>query len=329
MKLKRFCAFVLLLTFSFAFLFATEHEYHLSFEPYLDCLWGVQEEYVLNDKYNDGIESLLEWQEKPLWLYGYRASFSVDGFGARFLMASAVPRECGTMYDSDWLDHPSSFKTNYSESDNNLDSYFQAELQLSYKFALGSYITLGPTAELGYRSIKFTAENLDWRYWGEQQNDAAETFYWYPEGLKTGSKVYGKHSVIDYRKNTFYTFIGFSLGATIQERFHMELCGAISPYSSSESVDNHFLNNYGIGTDYKDIVNSVFKTFKGDFTASVDCNDTFTVCFNMGGLYSRLASGKSYQKSRGGGSYELNRKFESGMAEHSFHLGLGLKIYIF
>ena len=325
MKLKRFCAFVLLLTFSFAFLFAKEHEYHLSFEPFVDYLRGVQEEYVLNDKYNDGIESLLEWQEKPLWLYGYRASFSVDGFGARFLMASAVPRECGTMYDSDWLDHPSSFKTNYSESDNNLDSYFQAELQLSYKFALGSYITLGPTAELGYRSIKFTAENLDWRYWGKQQNDAAETFYWYPEGLKTGSKVYGKHSVIDYRKNTFYTFIGFSLGATIQERFHMELCGAISPYSSSESVDNHFQN---LNTDYKDNITSFFKTLKGDFTASFDCNETFAVCLNFGGLYSPLVSGDSYSKNAGE-SYKLSTSGRAGMSEHSFHMGMGVKISIF
>lgn len=329
MKNKKLYAVAFLVFSSFAALYAKEHEYHLSVEPYLDCLWGVQEEYVLVDNTSnaDGVLSYLEWEEKPVWIYGYRARFCRDGFAAQLQMASAIPRECGTMYDSDWLNYDSK-KTNYSESDNNLDSYFQASLKLCYDFKLGDYFTLGPAVEAGYRSIKFTAENLE-SWYGDESPAGSGIYLPYNTASAKYMKT-GKHEVLDYRKNSFYTFIGFSLGANFKDRFHLLLSGAVSPYSTSESVDNHFKNNNGIGTDYKDIVNSVFKTFKGDFTASVDCNDTFTVCFNVGGLYSRLASGKSYYKSRGdGSSYKLSTDSDSGMAEHSFHMGLGLKIYIF
>ncbi len=325
---KRVFFIAIIFSFISAVLYAEDSDYKLSFEPFVECVSGNIGEYVYTNNTNgdDVLYSYLDWELKPVWIYGLNAEAIVHNLGISIRLASAMPTRCGNMYDSDWL-NKDNMKTTYSISENSLESYLDIALKVFYEFDVSDFFSAGPTMEIGTRSIKFSAEN-GYGWYG--QPGPGGYIYPYNSGEPYASEKHkGDLCGIDYQKDSVYTFLGARIKINAGNRFHFIAEGALSPYTRMEAYDTHWRDMRKTSSnDYKDKVSSYFKTFKGDLSAYFDLNDAISFKCNFGGSYSMKEKGTTYQKVGVNRSY-VQSQGHSGMSESSIHFGAGIKINIF
>ena len=309
-----------------------QHEFHLFLEPEFSYLHGELGEYVFLDSSNNSEDllSMLEWQERDVKLYGGRVGASFDRLGAEFQILSAIRGESGEMYDSDWV-NMDNMKTHYSVNNNELDSCFRLSFMSYFDFhPIRSFegLSLAPTAEFAYQNILFSSTNIEGWY-GEPDESGRYSAWDSPTATHYPNKkayLLG----IDYKKVVFYTFIGGQAKLDlVNDRLHLAVGGAVSPYSYAKTEDKHFTNltrtNYEY---YKDFISMVFKTFKGNFSTFFDINDIISLGLNGAGQMSLTTKGTiiKLNPEKGWQSFEGSW---GGISEYGFQIGAGLRINIF
>lgn len=299
---------------------------HLSFEPFFSWQYGKVGEYL---HYRDTPSSdykkisYLEWEEKPLWLYGSKINASYKHLYSSLSITSALSTACGKMYDSDWLNRSDNdLKTNYSISDNRIHSYIDLSGTFGYIFRPESNFRIIPTAEIGYYNLLFKGKGGEGWY-----GDVGSTKLGYDVSWNDPRAVHFTMSgdVIEYNQYSLYTFLGCQFVIVPSNRLEFDLAFAVSPYSYIVAVDTHLLRSL----KFKDEADSYFKTFKAHVSAYYSINDIFTAGLSFGGLYNMLELGNTYTSSSKKVKYARLANEKGGSDVQNINITASLKINIF
>jgi plasminogen activator len=188
---------------------------------------GTTHEYV----YEGGkCISRLDWKDSAVPALSFSGQAELSGVFLRLEMTSAVPVQCGTMEDYDFLDAGSNETSLYSKHNAYLDKYFDSSVSLGYDLRLRNWRII-PSAGLGYRNRKWTA---------------ADGFMQYPaSGLWTGDEpkqeLYGP--VISYEQAVWFPVITLKTGYAPSKRFLLWVSGSLYPFMWGDTIDNHLLRS--------------------------------------------------------------------------------------
>ncbi len=300
---------------------------HLSFEPFFSYQYGKVGEYVYARESSDkDFEKLsyLEWEEKPLWLYGLKMNASYRHLYAGVSATSAIPAACGNMYDSDWMDRNNlGLKTNYSESDNCIHSYIDVAGTFGYIINPESKFRIMPLAEVGFYNIVFKAKGAEGWYGDKSSTGLSYDISWNDSGAKYFT-VSDSDTVIEYNQVSLYTYLGCHFMIVPTDKLEFDIALAVSPYTYVRSVDNHVLRSI----KFKDESDSYFKSFKGRVSAYYTINDIITAGLSVGGVYTVMNLGYSYI-SYSGDKYSKVENEKGGTDMQTFNVTASLKINVF
>lgn len=321
----KFSFFCILLLLSFS---ASAGDFSLDFELSAGLRCGITGEYVYQE-YDSSWEKLsyLEWEEKNL----YPVTLGLTGGYKRFILSASLETafsgyECGSMYDSDWV-YNLGYKTNYSISENSLDSYLRLKLDFKYDFRPLKKLTLSPLSELEYSKISFNARDGYGWYGYISGYTEGQTVAWYD----SSAKYYGKGSLggIDYTQEFLALYAGFYASYSPIEKLHFNLFYLISPYTHFANKDRHWYASYTSGDDYADIIDSYFKKMKGGVSVFYDVTPRISAGLSVEGSYTFTSLGDSYYKSSGSSSYTKYSDSKSGADGRYFIVSLSTKVKIF
>lgn len=302
---------------------------HLSFEPFFSYQYGKVGEYLYaQDSSSSDFEKLsyLEWEEKPLWLYGLKMNASYKHLYLGVSATSAIPASCGKMYDSDWMERDNlGLKTNFSESDNSLHSHIDVSGTLGFIVFPESVVRIMPFGEVGFYNTVFKAHGAECWYGDSQSTGLGYNVSWNDARAR---HFYADKSeeVIEYNHNSLYTFLGCQFMIVPMERLEFDVAFAVSPYSYLYSVDHHILRSL----KFRDESDYYFKVFKGRLSAYYTINDIITAGLSFGGIYSKLDLSHSYSyvsSNSGKYSWLVNEKGASDVK--TFNVTASLKINVF
>ncbi len=311
---------------------AEDRKFHLFVEPEAYYLYGEQDEYVFYDetRNSEGLLSKLEWQERDFKLLGGKVGASFERLGAELQLLYAIRGVSGEMYDSDWLNYDDT-KTHYSVNENELQSCFRLSFMTYFDFhPVPGYeaFSLAPTAEFAYKNMVFSSTNIEGWY-GVLGTDGHYA-PWNSQNVVHYPNPRGQLLGVDYEKIVFYTFIGGQAKLNlVNDRLHLKLGGAVSPFCYVKTEDKHYSDlarkHYQY---YKDDINVVFRTFKGNFSTFFDINDIISLGLNGEGLMSLTTKGSlnKFESGKGWQSYDGNW---GGVSEYTLQIGVGIRINIF
>ena len=212
---------------------SSESAFELS--PYSKLSFGSLKEYIFVSEENqkDSKISLLEWQEMPLLQVGLMTEGIFNLFHLKADFSYAIPVECGSMYDSDFL-MLNDVKTNYSIHENTAALCFDAKISLEYDFYLQKDFAISPIVQAHYSHRFFEARN-GYGWYGDNIPWYDDSAHYYPDGTFVLAGI-------DYKRQTLYTFAGFVLKILSIKDAQINLAFMLSPYTYSYADDCHYLN---------------------------------------------------------------------------------------
>jgi hypothetical protein len=279
-------------------------DWKLSLEPVFGSRIGTVGEYVFMQDTDGKYQKLseLDWNQLPSFYIGYSADVSWKDIHLDGAFKAFVPSECGMMSDSDWLNleqHKDIYtKTNYSESDNYLDTRFSACAKLSYEFHADNHLSIAPEASFEYDYFSFTGKNGT--AWYGKKDASTGLRNPYDSSDRTVYDFSGK-TVISYKRTSCFTWIGFTLSFTPVERWKYSLSASVAPYIHTESQDHHYLTAYY----FIDITSSIFSGYKAATSAAFSVNDCLSICMTVEGLFETVAEGNDYASTYENSDYAL------------------------
>ncbi|MFA6937915.1 MAG: omptin family outer membrane protease [Treponema sp.] len=276
---------------------AEEKTSSVTIEPFTSIKYGKLGEYVYDTDSNGDLQKLsyLEWEVKPLVLAGLNASAKTKNITIAYnFLSYGVPLSSGNMYDSDWM-ALTDMKTNYSISENTLNHFLQAGCNVNYTFKTNTIISITPGAGFDFSSISFSARNGYGWYGDYERSTTHENISWNSPYAKYYAS--GELMGIDYSRETFYTWLGFSANADFNKYFSLSFSAYISPYTFVSSIDKHFSNSTStVYTAYNDLMDCYFSYFKTSLASEVNFSKNFSLCLNVNCLIGESAIGITYSK---------------------------------
>ena len=238
--IKKTSAFFFIFLLVCSFIFAEASFFSFSIKPQFGLMNGIVREYVIDPECaNTGNkESQLDWDIKNIPVISADADLVFfNHLYASFNFRSAFSKESGVMQDYDWLnsittgwlkDDPTEL-TNYSISDNYLDSYYSLSFRLGGSFNLPLKISLIPFIAFEYNYLAMSSYGGYALY---------KQYDWDPKYFldDDGNTI----KVISYKQD--YNAIMFGLKLVSQSLSHMYLSAeyTISPYTMDlVSLDIH------------------------------------------------------------------------------------------
>ncbi len=300
--------------------------WHLSFEPLAGIKSGNIGEYLF---YDDVKLSYLEWEEKPVWYTGGRITGEYKNISLSGYVTGSFPGRCGKMYDSDWTDL-SDIKTDYSISENTLNSNINTGIALSCQFKPSVQFGLAPFIAFDFEYILLEARNgYGWYADKDTLNGApyykhsthgysydSDMAVYYPSGSLLG---------IDYTRYTLCTWIGCTASIQLLNRLTFSIAPAFSPYIWIVSFDHHYGKGY-----YMDITDGWLAALKADFSVEYDFTKRFSAVFDCTLAKSRILYGNTYESSSGdSGSYRQLENYEGGASFSYISGSIGLRFLFF
>lgn len=325
--LKKWYATLLFLALP-AFLFAFDSsKAHLSFEPFFSYQYGKIGEYLYarDDSASDFERiSYLEWEEKPVWLYGLQMNASYKHLYVGAAVTTALPASCGKMYDSDWMDRNNlGLKTNFSESDNSLHSHIDVNGTLGFIIFPEKTFRIMPFAGVGFYNTVFKANGAECWYGDTQTTNLSSDVSWNDASAKH-FYVSDSETVIEYNLHSLYTLLGCQFMLVPTERLAFDFSLSVAPYSYIVAIDNHILRSI----KFKDEIDSYFRIFKGRISAYYTFNDILAAGLSVGGVYSIMNLGYSYITTNNK-SYAWIVNEKGGTDIKAFNVTASLKINVF
>lgn len=240
MKKLRISAIVLIFQIVVSALGFAESDFSFTAEPFAGFHSGVQDEFVYTSKYSGEKKlSELNWDQNRLFVYGARVYLigkKIQFFGG---LGAAAGTECGIVRDSDWLNAANhndpeldKIKTNYSESDSNLQKYINANFGMAVNFDLNSKNKISPFAMIDYYHTEFYAQDLAYQY---AQCDSNGIYGSYENAEK--KFVTGKF--LSLERLEYLTWLGLIYKLNATDRLTVNFSGAICPYAYVSSLDIH------------------------------------------------------------------------------------------
>lgn len=236
-------------------------DYRFSLEPFMAARNGVVHEYVFvptpgNDEYK---LSQLDWNLKPVWLFGGKFKSSFDAFNVSGKVIGGWNDKTGVMRDWDYEEYDGKV-TKMSEHTLTLRRLMETSGALSYSFDVGDRLILEPFAGFTYSVVSWDATN-GYRQYAVETGDV----YW-NENLP---KIMMSGKAVSYAHRMWYPSAGVNIDLDVfsyKNLFSIGIESSFSgaPYVWAEAIDNHWLTK----TDYKDVMRRGYGIF-GDFSINV------------------------------------------------------------
>lgn len=296
-------------------------DFYLEVEPLFGLKNGLVDEYVFlkNPIYSDDKLSELNWDVKNEFVVGANFKAVYKLFYLQTSLIAGIPAKSGLMKDSDWMNNDPNevsatsgydYKTNYSESDNNIDYDFSSGINFGAIFSFFNeravHLNLTPFFGFEYQIFNFTAK--DGTGWYGHKIDG---YYraWNDSSNRTIYNFSG--DVISYKRQNFILWLGGNLEFELPYNFVLGAGIKVSPWIYSESVDNHWKSS----VDFLDAVSGFFSIMDISFSAEYKFTPKTSICLNADWLCSRLLRGDNYNKSHSADIWGKSPYADGGAAQ--------------
>lgn len=274
----------------------------------------IEEAYYYEDysKYADKMCSLLEWEQKPSYIFGLESIFNLNSFLFSLDFSAKLPVRAGSMMDSDyWTD---GMKFNYSINENHINNGFDINFDFQYLIDF-SFLQLQPFIKASYSYISFSAKNGHGWYGGSAHSSDGNVHSWdspyahyYPDGKYHLASV-------DYENQTFYFMAGLSLKKTFFKLWKTSLGFGLAPFTYTYAKDHHLGKSANFVSE--DFIYNYFGRFlwfwKNDFLISKKWSIVTQMEYNL----QLLEKGENH--------YEGEKNSQKGGASYkSFEIKAGL-----
>jgi len=203
-------------------------DYSFSLCPQFGLVSGHVEEIVYPTTTKAPMLSLLLWDMKPVFYYGFLMDFSPVkpmekwGFFSGLSLKFGIPGPSGRMEDKDWLSDENTELTCYSIHDNITKEIFLLDYSAGVSFPFFNILLVKTFINISYMLFRFNGENGHGFYpWRNP-----------PEKIFNGK-------VISYRQEWFHAAPGVSLGFSYKEYFLVEISFMATPLVISAGLDEH------------------------------------------------------------------------------------------
>lgn len=308
-----------LLFFAIFFLFLNNQIYSqnkidIIIKPSFEISLSDNGEYIFNTS-GKRLVSYLEWKTEPLFKVGIEAEISYKFLYFNIGGVFGVPRECGQMFDSDWIS--SGIKTTYSIHVNDCKSSFDFFSAIGCKIPIKRFEVI-PQFLFNYSYDSFYAHNGYGWYGGEDYSKNGENVPWDSEYARKASKLYP----IDLIRDSLNTFLGVTVSYTPFQNFSISAGTLFSFYTYVHSYDYHHadpqsLNDFSMTENQQ----AFFRRFKETLSVYYIYNDRFVFELSGSYLFGGIIQGELYDDD------ELTtQKSGSDIYNFSIKISFGIKI---
>lgn len=304
-------------------LFAEEDSAFL-ISPFAGIRWGSQDEFVYASAANGKEYKLseLNWEQKPMLLFGFNAQFNKNRFHISLTTETSPHTKTGKVIDKDWMNVSNSYctnedayliQTNLSETKNYLEKYFRAEGGISFDAVKNEKVIFSPSVKFEYEYSRFVTRNGWYQY---AATPAAGADY---KSYTTGAKKnLGSEDAMRLERQIFCTWLGFNTAISFNQKINLEVLTEICPYIFVFSKDFHIMRN----DDFLDMMNAELSGIKISAKINYSFSKNHSVFLKTeyktlsgidGESYSKKSSEKKYYKisSTSGSAFE-NFSFYAG-----------------
>jgi len=297
-------------------------DYSFSLCPQFGFFYGHAEEIVYPTDTKGDLLSLLLWDMKPVFYYGFLMDFSPVkpmerwSFFSGLSMKYGIPGPSGVMEDRDWMSKENAELTHFSSHDNITKEIFLLDFSVGVSFPFFNALLVKTFVNISYMNFRFYGENGykiyarslgDGKYAPINDDPEEESF-----------SGWGK--VISYSQKWFYAAPGVSVGYGYKEYFLAEISFMISPLVSCADLDEHILKDWQFRDNMKGGI-MIEPGFRFSFTAS----KWFGISCEISWRYISGTRGPTYVRRQIGiGKY--TQEGEAGAGQSMLNTALLLKV---
>jgi len=298
--------------------------YSFSLCPQFGLFYGHIEEivYPSSDTKAD-LLSLLLWEMKPVFYYGFLMDFSPlrpmerPGIFSGLSVKFGVSGQSGNMEDRDWMSKENTGLTNFSVHDNIAKEIFSLDFSAGFSFPFSGFWLVKTFLNISYMNFRFYGENgyaTYARYLGSGQYAPIDD-----DPIKYSFNGLGK--VISYSQEWFYAAPGVSLGFGYKTYFLAEISFIVSPLVFCSGLDEHKITK----TQFRDKMTGGIMLEPG-FRFSVAATKWLNISCDISWRYISGTRGLSYYRSIGIGDYQQEGEAGTGLSILNTALLLKVKL---
>ena len=260
--------------------------------------------------------SVLHWNMTPFYKYGLCDSLNVKNFQLDFSSAFALPLQCGTFLDSDFLS--SGLEWYFAKTDIKTQLSFDSVFSFSYSFSISKKINFIPSVFFMYRYDDISSyggllSTGDAQYTGLDHNvswDNENARHYIP------SRIY-------FTRHSIFPFLAVSFDFLFTENFSLSSKIAVSPVSYFSGYDYHSdENDNGIDESYGMKMEHFASSFYFDLKAAYKLN-YFSLYTDASFLYTPETKGDLFFQYNDG-SYSKSLLESCGTQTKIFSISFGL-----
>ncbi len=345
---RLFCAASLLFTFTSFAAFTEIPNINLSVEPVFSIKNGYLGEYVFlkkaamapatdTGKYPDDKYSYLEWQIKNELMAGLRLSADYRNLFATAELKYGFPQKSGIIMDSDWLNiqystfhEQQTYKTNYSEHDNKIDSDFLISAQVGYKYNVLKGLNVSPFIGFDFSKITFTAS--DGHIWygkdisthtGASNEQITGPYEPHNSDYVTSENMSG--TVLEYSREETNLWLGAEFDCKFPCDITLSFGARTAAILYTFNSDTH---PQAGNTQFTDICWGFFDSYKLNFNLQVPVHRGITATYSFDYYNLNTIRGKSYEKGSGAVYWKELTLQKGGAAAQFWTSTFGVKIQL-
>lgn len=216
--------------------------FHIDISPFFQTTLSKINESLYYSRIPDQKCSLLEYEQRPIFLFGAKIDFIYSNSIFSLQGGTALPLSCGHLFDSDW--NGDNLKTTYSISDLSVNNYFTTALYYTYSFGLNRQ-KISPTVGADYSYRTFSARNTEGWYGQAKYSTDKKDHSWDSEYAAHFPDEKHKLLGLDYANHIISIFIGLKYNINFTNRFYAGADFYFSPYTYTFTKDHHLGNNGG------------------------------------------------------------------------------------
>lgn len=196
--------------------------------------FATLEEKLYSSENSEALASLLEWEEKPSYFFGFDFGVRYKRLHFAFNNTFDMPVKSGMMEDRDF---EGELCFNYSINENITHFSYNGQISLSYDAYRGFRAIFSPELTCNIIYDKRSSENGYGWYGAAKNSSTGTTVSWDSPYAK--EIVQGKLSGIDLERFNFSAFVGFNLLLNLNENFQLGINAKVSPYAYTKLTDTH------------------------------------------------------------------------------------------